>query len=161
MLKKDSTLTVIIVAFMLLFAPVRSLANNDYVAFAKSLCAKDYDPSLPAIPLERWLTSILPHGTEIVWGDNETDCGEQTGVSGIDKERDIPLCVEVRLMRNNNNIGYLSFFIGTDKKGKMKKRAGLYYGFIRQKGKETGIKKLGELKKLKKAYNAAVKATGD
>lgn len=32
----------------------------------------------------------------------------------------MPLCVEVTLVQKNRTVGYLSLFIGTDKKGKLK-----------------------------------------
>lgn len=142
------TLATVIVAIILFCAPEQTLAANDYVTFAKSLLAKDYDSSLPSVSIEQWLESILPHGTVTVWGNNETDCGEQTGDPDIDKERDMPLCVEVTLVQKNRTVGYLSLLVGTDKKGKLKNNAGLYYGFIKQGEKTINLKKLRELKKL-------------
>jgi len=142
------TLATVIVAIIFFCVPEQSVAANDYVTFAKSLLARDYDSSLPAISIEQWLESILPRGTGIVWGNNETDCGEQTGDPSIDKERDMPLCVEVTLVQENRTVGYLSLFVGTDKKGKLKNSAGLYYGFIKEGEKTIDLKNLRELKKL-------------
>lgn len=62
------TLATVIVAIILFCAPEQTLAANDYVTFAKSLLARDYDSSLPAMSIERWLESILPHDTAIVGG---------------------------------------------------------------------------------------------
>ena len=117
--------------------------------FAKSLPARNYDKSLPSVPAEQWLTSILPRGIVAVWGDNVTDCGEQTGDPAIDRERDMPLCVEIELKQKDRSVGYLLLFVGTEKKSKLEETAGLYYGYIRQGDKTIDLKKLREITKLK------------
>lgn len=84
---------------MMLLAPSPSPADDDYVVFARSLLARDFDASLPAEPIEQWLKASLPEGMKAIWGEYATDCGEQTGVPAIDKERDMPLCVEIELLQ--------------------------------------------------------------
>jgi len=138
-----------IILFMVLFASSAALADDDYVSFAKSLPAKKYDKSLPSIPTGKWLTSILPPGIVAVWGNNVTDCGEQTGNPAIDRERDMPLCAEIELKKRDKPVGYLLLFVGTEKKGKLKEAAGLYYGYIKQGDKTINLKKLQEITKLK------------
>lgn len=138
-----------IIVFFMLFASSLTLADDDYVRFAKSLPARNYDKNLPSVPTEHWLTSILPSGIVAVWGDNVTDCGEQTGDPAIDRERDMPLCIEIELKQKDKSAGYLLLFVGTEKKGKLKEAAGLYYGYIRQGGKTIDLKKLHEITKLK------------
>lgn len=123
-----------------------SIAEDDYVTFAKSLLAKDYDNSLPSLPIEQWITS---HGIVAVWNSNVTGCGEQTGDPAIDKERDMPMCVEIELKENGKSVGYLLLFIGTEKKGKLKKSARLYYGYIKQNEKTVTLKTLSDLTKKK------------
>ena len=86
---------------MFFFVSPLTLADDDYVSFAKSLPANNYDKSLPSIPTEQWLTSILPRGIIAVWGNRVTDCGEQTGDPAIDRERDMLLCVEVELKKKD------------------------------------------------------------
>jgi len=139
----------LIIVFLILSASSPALADDDYVRFAKSLPAKDFDKSLPSVPTEHWLTLILPRDIAAVWGDNVTDCGEQTGDPAIDRERDMPLCIEIELKQKDKSAGYLLLFVGTEKKGRLKEAAGLYYGYIRQGDKTIDLKKLHEITKLK------------
>lgn len=132
---------------MFTFSP--ALADDDYLSFAKSLQAKDYDSNLPPMPIEQWLKSVLPHGIMAVWNPNITDCGEQTGDPAIDKDRDMPMCAEIELKENSRLVGYLLLFIGTEKKGKLKEDAGLYYGDIKKNEETITLKKLGDLSKIK------------
>jgi hypothetical protein len=125
------------------------LADDDYVAFAKSLPARDYDASLPVLPFEQWIASALPRGTTATWGDTITDCSEQTGDPAIDKDRDIPLCVEIELKQKDKTTSYLMLFDGTQKKGKIKEQAGLYFGNFHQGNNTVWQKKLGDLAKMK------------
>ena len=135
--------------FILPLVSTPCLADDDYVAFAKSLLARDYDASLPVLPIEQWFASALPRGTTATWGNNITDCGEQTGDPAIDKDRDIPLCVEIELKQKEKTAGYLMLFVGTQKQGKLKEQAGLYFGNFQQGNKTVWLKKLGELSKMK------------
>ena len=109
--------------------------------------AKQYDKKLPSIPIQQWLTSNLPRGVEAVWGENVTDCGEQTGTPEIDKGRDMPLCAEIDLKKKGELIGYLLLFVGTEKKGKMKE-AGLYYGYFKHGKKTIDLNELRDIKKM-------------
>lgn len=138
-----------IIVSMILFASSPAPADDDYVSFAKSLPAEKYDKSLPSIPAEQWLNSILPRGIVAVWGNSITDCGEQTGDPAIDRGRDMPLCAEIELKQKDKSVGYLLLFVGTEKKGKLKETAGLYYGYIKQGDKTIGLRKLQEITKLK------------
>lgn len=124
-------------------------ADDDYVSYAKQLEAKKYDDNLPSIPVEQWLTSVLPGGIAAVWGEYVTDCGEQTGVPKIDKKRDMPLCAEIELKKKDRLVGYLLLFVGTEKKGRLKDETTLYYGYIRKDDKTIGLKKLQEIEKMK------------
>jgi len=138
-----------IVLSMLLFVSSPTMADDAYVNFAKSLPAKKYDKKLPSIPVEPWLTSILPRGIVAVWGENVTDCGEQTGDPEIDKERDMPLCAEIELKKKDKSVGYLLLFVGTEKRGKLKDDAALYYGYIKKDDKTIELKKLQEIMTMK------------
>jgi len=133
----------IIGIFFLTVSP--ALAEENYIAFAKSLLARDYDASLPAQPIGQWLMSVLPKGMTATWGEHITDCGEQTGDPAIDKERDMPLCAEIELKQKDKTIGYLTLMVGTEKKGKLRNDAGLYFGNIKRGNETVWIKKLSEL----------------
>jgi hypothetical protein len=47
----------------------------------------------------------------------------------------MPLCAEIALKQKENTVGHLMFFVGTQKKGKLKEGAALYFGSIQQGGK--------------------------
>ena len=112
---------------VLLFFPTLVLADVR-VQFAKSLPAQAYDATLPAVPVEQWLAAHLPQGVTAHWGEFITDCGEQTGDPAVDRQRDMPLCAEVELKRNDKLVGYLLLAVGTSKKGVSREQAGLFFG---------------------------------
>jgi hypothetical protein len=135
------------ISSILLLSSYQVTADDQKVSFAKSLTAKDYDNALPSIPIEKWLRSTLQKDILIEWGTDITDCGERTGNPEIDKIRDVPLCAEVKLKKDNTVIGYLLFFIGTENEGMMKEKAALYYGYFNSDNKQITIRKLSELNK--------------
>ncbi len=94
-----------------------STADDDCIAAAKSLTANQYDQSLPALPVEQWITSALRNGMAAVWGEYATDCGERTGVPATDRDRDMPMCAEIELKENGRSAGYIHLIIGTEKRG--------------------------------------------
>lgn len=124
-------------------------ADDEYVKFAKSLSARDYEQGLPYMPIDPWLKSILPKEIVAVWGKHVTDCGEQTGDPAVDRQRDMPFCAEVTLKQNDHTVGYLLLFVGTQKKGKMKDSSRLYFGNIKQAGKTLMLRKLSDLTRIK------------
>jgi hypothetical protein len=138
-----------LLAGMLLFVPSPALADDDYVTFAKSLRAQDFDASLPSQPVEQWLSSSLPQGVAAIWGKYITGCGEETGGPAIDKGRDMPLCAEIELKQNGKTVGSLLLFVGTEKKGKLKEHVGLYFGSIQRGTKTVQLKKLSDVTNIK------------
>jgi hypothetical protein len=140
---------ILIVINMILLSSLPSIADDDYVTFAKSLTADKYDQSLPSIPVEQWLTSILPNGIAASWGKYVTDCGEQTGVPSIDKDRDMPLCAEIEFKEDGRSVGYILLFIGTEKKGISNVNTELYYGEVRRYDVSIRLNKLGDLEIMK------------
>ncbi len=148
-MKKFKQILLLISISLIFFLSSQAIGDEQNINFAKSLTAKEYDSTLPSIPIEKWLKSIMPKHVIVEWGKHITACGEQTGNPEIDKNRDMPLCAEVELKENNKTIGYLLFFIGTENKGMIKKKACLYYGFINSNNKQITIKKLSELKNIR------------
>jgi hypothetical protein len=143
------TAAVVIAISTLLLSSSPSAADDDYMTFAKSLTAKEYDQSLPPLPVDQWLTSVLPHGIVALWGTYVTDCGELTGVLATDMDRDMPACAEIELKENGRSAGYILLFIGSEKKGKSNTNAGLYSGEISRDGVVIKLKKLSDLKNMK------------
>jgi hypothetical protein len=144
------TVVTLIVINMMLLSSVPSIADDDYITFAKSLTANKYDQSLPPLPVEQWLTSVLPHGVVSLWGKYVTDCGERTGVPAIDMARDMPMCAEIEFKEDGRSVGYILLFIGTEKRGKLANvDPGLYSGEISRDGIMINLKKLSDLSKIR------------
>jgi hypothetical protein len=143
------TLFTLIVINMILLLSSPSIADDDYIALAKSLTAKEYDQSLPSLPVEQWLTAALPHGIVASWGKYATDCGERTGVPATDRDRDMPMCAEIELKENGRAAGYILLIIGTEKRGISSRDAGFYYGEMSRNGVNIKMKKLSDLGKIR------------
>lgn len=123
-------------------------ADNQYAKRTRSLKARDFDRLLPDQPIDSWLRSNIPARYEVIWGEDITDCGEATGTS-IDKERDMPVCLEVMLKEGPEIKGYLTLFIGTEKRGPLKEGYGLYFGYLQQGGNRYNFKRLSDVLKVK------------
>jgi hypothetical protein len=123
-------------------------ADDEGVKRVMSLTARDFDKVLPDQPIDGWLRSNLPARYEVVWGEHITDCGEGTGTV-IDKERDMPICLEVVLKEGLEIKGYLALFVGTEKRGLLKDGYGLYFGYLQYDGNRYNFKWLRDVLKVK------------
>jgi hypothetical protein len=65
--------------------------EKETIQHAKGLLVSTLDRSLPKVSLEYFL-KYESAGAAIHWEVN--DCGEQTGDPAVDKDRDLPICVE-------------------------------------------------------------------
>jgi hypothetical protein len=126
------------------------LADDALVKKAKLLSAKFFDETLPTEPIEKWLRMNLPAEYDIIWGECITDCGESTG-SGLDKERDMPLCVEVEI-RNETLAGYLALYVGTQKSDLFNDSAGVYFGYLEHQGTKYNFRKLSDILDVEKLH---------
>lgn len=123
-------------------------ADDEGVKRALSLTARDFDRVLPDQPIGAWLRSNLPARYEVIWGEHITDCGEGTGTA-IDKERDMPICLEVVLKEGPEIKGYLALFVGTERRGLFKGGYGLYFGYLQHEGNRYNFKRLRDVLKVK------------
>jgi hypothetical protein len=123
-------------------------AEDEYAKKAMSLTARDFDIVLPDQPIDGWLQSNIPTGYEAVWGEHITDCGEGTGTA-VDKERDMPICLEAELKEGPEIKGYLALFVGTEKQGPLKSGYGLYSGYLDHNGKRYTFGRLSDVLKVK------------
>lgn len=119
-------------------------AQDEDVAEAMSLAARKFDGSLPDQPVAAWLRSHVPARYDLVWGEQMTDCGEGTGTA-VDSERDMPVCLEVEIKEGQETKGYLSLFVGTEKRGLSKDGCGLYFGFLEDGGRRYIFKRLSDV----------------
>lgn len=121
--------------------------DDQFVTKAKALNAIDFDKKLPSQPITEWLQDNLP-SYELVWSEHITGCGEITG-SPVDKERDMPLCAEVKIKDGANAAGYLYLFIATEKQGLLTDNMGVYFGHIEHHKKQYDIKRLSDILKIR------------
>lgn len=122
-------------------------ADDQFVKGAKLLSARDFDKTLPGQPIEEWLRVHLP-GYKTFWGEHITDCGEGTGTA-IDKERDMPLCVELEIKDGPKVKGYLLLLVGTEKRGLLKDGFGLYFGYLEHRGTKYDFQRLSDVLNVK------------
>ena len=140
--------SLVLVAVFFCSLPNATHAEDEHVKKAMSLTARDFDRVLPDQPVEVWLRSNLPARYEVVWGDHITDCGEGTGTS-VDKERDMPICLEVVLKEGPEIKGYLALFVGTERRGLLEDGYGLYFGYLQHNGNRYNFKWLRDVLKVK------------
>jgi len=139
-------IVLIVIVFCVLFNTAN--AYDDYVKKAISLTARDFEKDLPDQPIDAWLRSNIPARYEVVWGEHITDCGESTGTSA-DKERDMPMCLEVEIKEGPEIKGYLALFVGTEKRGLFKDGYGIYFGYLEHGGNKYNFKRLSDVLKVK------------
>lgn len=88
--------------------------QRETINYAKKYPVSLLEPGLDAIPLEKWLETILGVHALIEWDID--DCGEQTGTSA-DRGRDFPMCVSTRTQLAENYIVTLSIQFGRFSRG--------------------------------------------
>ena len=80
----------------------------------KKAVVREMDRTLPQVPLARWLGTMVSN-EETAWEVN--DCGEQTGNPLNDRNRDLPLCVQVDSAVGTNRLVNVRFVVGSFKRG--------------------------------------------
>lgn len=76
-------------------APAKiSELETQATGLVKKMNVADLDPQIPAQHFEEWFRNTMGPEESYTWELN--DCGEATGDPDIDKQRDMPLCVEAR-----------------------------------------------------------------
>jgi hypothetical protein len=135
---------------VMVFCTLFNTANayDKYVKKAMSLMARDFEKDLPDQPIDVWLRSNIPARYMVVWGERITDCGESTGTA-VDKERDMPMCIEVEIKEGPEIKGYLALFVGTKKRGLFKDGYGIYFGYLEHSGNKYIFKRLSDVLKVK------------
>ena len=111
----------------LLFLPTLSFAHQasaeQLLAAAKSTLASQIEQGLPDKSMDIWLGSLV--GKDAVWTWGLNDCGEQTGVPEVDKNRDLPICADLEVIDNDRKI-FVYYLVGFDSTGLANSR-GLYF----------------------------------
>jgi hypothetical protein len=87
------------------------------VAAAQAAIVGDIVSSLPHLPLDAWLHDLADSNGSMTWAAGTNDCGEQTGNPALDRGRDFPMCVDVRIAFASGRALSLSFLVGTMQNG--------------------------------------------
>jgi hypothetical protein len=91
------------------------ITADQAIGFIDQLPASKLDPVLPKTPFLSWLNELVGPAAKIHWEMN--DCGELTGVSAVDDERDISVCIEATIQLSETQKIGIAVRIGTEKKG--------------------------------------------
>jgi hypothetical protein len=94
---------------------IAQISADQAIGFIDQLPASKLDPMLPKTPFLTWLQELVGPAAKIHWEMN--DCGELTGVSAVDDERDISVCIEATIPLSENQKLGIAVRIGTEKKG--------------------------------------------
>ena len=115
--------------------------EKDTIQHAKALLVSTLDRTLPKVSLEYFL-KYESAGATIHWEVN--DCGEQTGDPAVDKDRDLPICVEADFDVDHRAIT-IFIAVGTLNKGVSGSPA-LFSATISEPGGAVkSLRQLGEL----------------
>lgn len=127
----------LIAAALLIASPALSLPNQvsdkQLLEAGKSTLASEIEPGLPDETVETWLKPLVGNDADWNWGLN--DCGEQTGVPDVDRDRDIPICAELEVIDRSQKI-IIYYLVGFSSTGLVEAR-NLYF---------VGISELGTIK---------------
>ena len=114
------------------------------MAMVKRADVATLDPALPSQRFEEWFRQTMGPEDSYTWELN--DCGEATGNPATDRQRDMPLCVEVRAHGPQEREMDTSVMlqVGTERKGLFAKP--VLRGIVQQEGEEfIDIKHLHDL----------------
>lgn len=101
---------------------------------ARESIVGEFDPALPNISFDSWLSSLAVPGSEVEWSLN--DCGEQTGNPQVDRNREIPMCAEGHVaLRDGRELSVL-LSIGTWQGGISDRAPRFSFAYLRE-GEET------------------------
>ena len=108
-------LTTLCVAAVLLQAGLS--AQDRAVDAVKRVRVRVLEPALPAEPFEAWLRGVI----DGQWTWEVNDCGEQAGDPAVDRQRDLPICVEARAtarsIRGIEFVVGVQISVGTERAG--------------------------------------------
>lgn len=142
-------LTALLITGILLgVLPVSSPAQESdslVIALIQKMSVLQIDSTLGNEPFIDWLKKLAGEKTTLTWEID--DCGEQTGVPAIDKERDIPTCVAVYgILPDGRKFG-IAIITGTVQKGPLETPA-LYDAYIQDHGSIRNARVLRDLPPL-------------
>jgi TonB family protein len=133
--------------FLLAFPPQEDGLEKRAVASLKQVSVSTLDPNLPKLSFLAWFNRTVGGGAGIQW--QVTDCGEQTGTT-VDRDRDIPLCVEVIAVMPDERKAVIDVQVGTFKRG-VAGTPQLYFAIIEHEGELYSAKQLGDLPQMLRA----------
>ena len=119
--------------------------EHDAIESIKRLSSVELDSSLPRVQFSQWLRRLVGRSTKVEWELN--DCGERTGVPGIDTVRDMPMCVGIYASITRHRKLSIMVIVGTDKTG-ISASPSIYDIALEIDGKPQMFRRLRDLEKF-------------
>lgn len=114
------------------------------VAAVQQMTASQLDSQLPDRSFSSWFNQVVGAQSGVNW--QLTDCGGPTGASA-DRERDLPYCVEVVAITQNDRKVVANILVGSAKRG-VGEKPQLYFAVVEHKGEFYKLGRLSELPAL-------------
>ncbi|MCX6121702.1 MAG: hypothetical protein NTX44_08795 [Ignavibacteriales bacterium] len=113
-MKKNSIWVAAFCLFLTGYAQAQ-ISEAHAIEYVKRISPSELDSTLPEGKLSDWLTKIFGKDATVEWELN--DCGEQTGNPYVDKQRDLPICVEIYAKLAERRKLWITILVGTDQQG--------------------------------------------
>lgn len=137
--------TLVFVLGLFWFSETQNAAlEKKAVAIVQQISASQLDSQLPDRSFSSWFNQVVGPQSGVNW--QLTDCGEQTGTAA-DRERDLPLCVEVVAVRPNQRKVVVNIHVGTTKGG-ITGTPRLYFAVVEYNAEFYTAARLSELPNL-------------
>ena len=120
-------------------------SERQAIAAIQKMAVSEVDSTLDPVPFGEWVKTLAGEKVALDW--EVDDCGEQTGVPAIDKERDIPTCVAVSGILTDGRKFGIAIVTGTVQKGLFEKPA-LFDAYVQDHGVIKNARSLRDLPAL-------------
>jgi hypothetical protein len=124
-------------------------ADAALVEAVRSTVVREIDPRLSSVSFDGWLTGLVGTQVRTQWEVN--DCGEQTGNPALDRGRDFPKCVQLRVGLTGNRLLMLLLSVGSQQKQPAGAPAYHHGVLIQPNGSRVEVRRLTDLASVIKA----------
>jgi TonB family protein len=138
------TISDFVIGISLLFATQDLALEKRAVAAVQQMAVSQLDSQLPERSFSSWFNQVVGAQAGVNW--QLTDCGEQNG-SAADRGRDLPYCVEVVAITQNQRKAFVNILVGSSQRG-IVGQPSLYFAVVENKGEFYTAKRLSELPDL-------------
>lgn len=124
-------------------------ADAALIEAVRSTVAREVDPLLSSVSFEGWIDSLLGPQARMQWEVN--DCGEQSGNPALDRGRDFPKCVQLRVELTGNRVLILLLSAGSQQKRPAGPPSYHFGVLIQRDGRQLEVRRLADLASAVKA----------